>query len=216
MPFISDRRGVNCSKLATIVREIVQNTAAERIIMDKLKTASINDNHLYRLRLANHVAEIEGFFSSALQPAGAASIAANLFRLNILDKIHVKSLLPPRTASEADYTEAANWIHQQPIKHGSLLRACSAWLTHRNVELVWWRLQQASARISKAQQPSLQIVNVGGRQRHMSDMVFLKYVVPVMHSCGVLQHSVEDWMSCMCAVDMLQNVRPYCISLLLF
>jgi hypothetical protein len=43
------------------------------------------------------------------------------------------------------------------------------------------------------------------RQRHMSDIVFLKYVVPIMQSTGPLKHSVETWMDVMCAVDMLQN-----------
>ena len=209
LPVSSDRRGYNCVKLAAIFHEVVQSTSAERIVMEKLKTLGINDNHLYRLRLADYVAEIEGYFSSAFpENVRLASIAANLFRLKIVDRIASKCVQPPRTATDVDYKEAARWVDQQHIKHGSLLRACSNWLTHRNVELIRWRLQQHSARISKEREPSLQIVNVGGRQSYMSDMVFLKYVVPIMQSAGPLKHSVEDWMSCMCAVDMLQNVRP--------
>ncbi len=215
VPFTSDRRGYNCVKLTAIIHEVVQSTSNERIVMDKLKTIGINDNHLYRMRLADCAAEIEGFFSSAF-PENVASVAANLFRLKILDRITSKCVQPPKTATEADYKEAARWVDQQHIKHGSLLRACSNWLTHRNVELIWWRLQKQFARISKEREPSLQIVNVGGRQRHMSDIVFLKYVVPIMQSSGVLKHSVEVWMNVMCAVDMLQNVRPYCISRIFF
>ena len=97
VPFTSDRRGYNCVKLTAIIREVVESTSNERIIM---KTLGINDNHLYRMRLADCVAEIEGFFSGAF-PEKVVSIAANLFRLKILDRITSKCVQPPKTATEA-------------------------------------------------------------------------------------------------------------------
>lgn len=206
VPFVSDRRGYNFVKIAAIIREVLQSSSAERIVLANLKSLNINDNHLYRLRLAKYASEISSFFSIAYTEPRQVSSAANLFRLNISDKITAKTVLPPKMASEADYEEAAKWVHQQYKKQGSLLKACNDWLTHRNVELVWWRLQQHHARMFKEQDAAV-IVNRGGRRGHMSDAVFLKYVVPVMQSSGPLKHSVESWMDCMCAVDMLQNVR---------
>ncbi len=64
-----------------------------------------------------------------------------------------------------------------------------------------WRLQKCCSSDNSSKETS----EVVFRGRHMSDMVFLKYVVPVMQSTGHLKHSVEKWMDVMCAVDMLQR-----------
>ncbi len=75
VPFISARRGFNCGKLTSIIREVlgVLNCSAhERKVIETVKDAAINDNHLYRLRLEECAKEITGFFSATTDPAASA------------------------------------------------------------------------------------------------------------------------------------------------
>ena len=65
VPFVSDRRGFNCGKLAGIVREVLNDSAAEKIAMENFKDATINDNHLYRLREPTCTPEIARYFTGA-------------------------------------------------------------------------------------------------------------------------------------------------------
>ena len=107
-------------------------------MLDKVKDAAINDNHLYRLRLDECGAEITRFFTGSTPDPAAA---ARAFRLAILDRISSKSITPPAKGSEADYAAAKEWVDSLNSKQGALTKAISEWLTHRNVELQWWRLQ---------------------------------------------------------------------------
>lgn len=200
VPFISARRGFNCGKLTSIIREVLgvlDCSAHVRKVIETVKDAAINDNHLYRLRLEECAKEITGFFSATTDPAASA----RAFRLAIQDRITSRAITPPTKASDADYKAAAEWVNVQSPKQGTLKKAILEWLTHRNVELQWWRLQAVCRPIFG--QPAT--IHTDGHQLHMIDMVFLKYVVPIMQTTGPLQHSVEQWMDVMCAVDMLQN-----------
>ena len=200
VPFVSDRRGFNCVKFTAIVREVLGNSSREKAVLDNLKGKNLNDNHLYRLRESKCHQEIIGLFQVAfINPASnIVSASAASFRLKIIDRIASNCIQPPLQGSPADYAEAATWVEQQPTKFGKLKQAVSDWLTHRNVELKWWKLQKCCNIPDQA-------TEVVYRGQHMSDMVFFKYVVPVMHSTGHLKHSVEKWMDVMCAVDMLQR-----------
>jgi hypothetical protein len=201
VPFVSGRRGFNCGKLTSIIREVLgvlNCSSLERKVAETFKNAAINDNHLYRLRSEECAKEITGLFSATTDPAASA----RAFRLAIQDRIASKVVTAPTKASNADYTAAAEWVNSQSSKQGMLKQATLEWLTHRHVELQWWRLQAVCRPMFG--QPAT-TAHTDGRQRHMSDMVFLKYVVPIMQSTGPLKHSVEQWMDVMCAVDMLQN-----------
>ena len=201
VPFICDRRGFNCVKLTSIIRQILDVlncSVRERFILDKFKSATINDNHLYRLRLEECAGEIAGFFAGSTPDPAAA---ARAFRLAILDRIASRAVTPPAKATPADYDAAAKWVTSLSSKQGALKSAVWEWLTNRNVELQWWRLQARCRPLFSV--PAVR--HADGRQRHMPDMLFLKYVVPIMQSTGPLKHSVETWMDVMCAVDMLQN-----------
>jgi len=201
VPFVSQRFGFNCVKLTSIVSKVLRSTAVEKIVMNKFKSATINDNHLYRLRLPECSSEISEFFD--VEGVDDAGDAASSMRLEILDRIQANSVTAPTAASDADYDAAANWVARQPKKQGSLKKAVTEWLTTRNVELQWHRLQQRCAKPKpEDSQPKSR-----GPRRHMSDLVFLKWVLPVMQQTGPLKHSVETWMDAMCAVDMLTNVR---------
>jgi len=202
VPFESARRGFNCVKFTSIVREVLNNSAQEKAVLDYVKERILNDNHLYRLRECQCHSEIVDLFQAAfINPASNdASASATSFRLKIIDRITSNSIQPPLQGSSADYAEAAKWVEQQPTKFGKLKQAVSDWLTHRNVELKWWKLQEC-CNIPDDDEAS----EVVYRRQHMSDMVFLKYVHPVMESTGYLKHKVEKWMDVMTAVDMLQR-----------
>ncbi len=130
-----------------------------------------------------------------------AEKSADLFRLKLSDGVRSNAIKPPSQGTSSDYEEARVWISQQSEKRGLLKTAVADWLTHRNVELAYWRLQKCCSESAKI--PESEVAR--SRSGHMSDMVFLKYVVPVMQSTGYLKHSVEKWMDVMCAVDMLQR-----------
>jgi hypothetical protein len=189
-------------KVTAIVHQILNCKKSEKIAMDNIKDASINDNHLYRLRDSDCSSEIIRYFTGA---TGDPRLAANMFRLRVQDLISANSVKQPLKASAADYEEAAKWVEDQDTKRCSLKSAVVAWQTHRNVELKWWKLQEICSNRAKLDlvglPPSLSL----GRRRHMSDYVFLKYVLPIMQSCGPLKTNVETWMDVMCAVDMLTN-----------
>ena len=73
VPLVSERRGFNCVKLIGIVREVLNNSAAEKIAIDNFKKAIINDNHLFRLRVSKCTSEISLYFTGATSNSGTAA-----------------------------------------------------------------------------------------------------------------------------------------------
>ena len=118
VPFVSGRRGFNCGKLTSIIREVLgvlNCSSLERKVAETFKNAAINDNHLYRLRSEECAKEITGLFSATTDPAASA----RAFRLAIQDRIASKVVTAPTKASNADYTAAAEWVNSQSSKRAS-------------------------------------------------------------------------------------------------
>ena len=196
VPRATDRRGANMGKMSKILTTLLPKQKGFSEVFEKFKDALLNDNHLFGLSHASNQNKLEGLLGS--------KNLADRFRFAIFDARDAGIVCEPQSGTDADYISAAAWVIQQDKVYGAAKKAQDEWLAYRHVTLETNRLRRAIEKARKeADGSEAETPQKAGRKQGISDLLFLKYVVPTMQSAGALKYNLDDWTSVMRAVYLL-------------
>ena len=199
VPRTSDRRGANMGQMSKILTKLLPQQDEFSKVFEKFKDEILNDNHLFSLGQASNQKRLEDLLGT--------KILAERFRIAVVDATAAGTVTAPTFGTNADYAAAAAWVIQQEKVYGAAKKAQDEWLAYRHVKLETNRLRRAieDARRAENSEEETETPQKGGRKQTISDLLFLKYVVPTMQRAGALKYNLDDWTAVMRAVYLLSQ-----------
>jgi hypothetical protein len=199
VPRASDRRGANMGKMSKILQPLLPKKDEFSNVFKKFKDANLNDNHLSSLAHVSNQKRLEALL-------GTTNLAQK-FRLAVVDAKDAGNVTAPTEGTDAEYAAAAAWVIRQEKVYGAAKKAQDDWLSYRHVHLETNRLRRAIEKARKAEnsEEETETPHKGGRKQTISDLLFLKYVVPTMQRGGPLVYDLDDWTAVMRAVYLLSQ-----------